>query len=98
MADVLYWANDAISPGNLRLGSSLYALGLSWKTALLIITLGHFLMAIGLPLNGVVGTKYRVGTAHEVGRHARFHHHNNTITIYFHTRQLHQYEPDSRCD
>ena len=60
MADVFFWANDAISPGNLRLGSSLYTLGLSWKMALLIITLGHFLMAIGLTLNGVVGTKYKI--------------------------------------
>ncbi|KAF2635708.1 cytosine-purine permease [Massarina eburnea CBS 473.64] len=57
---VFYWANDAISPGNLRLGSSLYTLGLSWKLAIVIIVLGHFLMAIGLTLNGVVGTKYKI--------------------------------------
>ncbi|KAF2708057.1 hypothetical protein K504DRAFT_503243 [Pleomassaria siparia CBS 279.74] len=42
---VFYWANDAISPG----------------LVLVIIALGHFLMAIGLTLNGVVvGTKDKI--------------------------------------
>ncbi|KAK8038316.1 cytosine-purine permease [Apiospora phragmitis] len=47
-------------PGNLRLGSSLYSMGLSWKLCIVIITLGHFLMAIGLTLNGVVGSRFHI--------------------------------------
>ncbi|KAK8034239.1 hypothetical protein PG993_009234 [Apiospora rasikravindrae] len=55
-----YWLNDAIAPGTLRLGSSLYTMGLSWKLCIVIITLGHFLMAIGLTLNGVVGSRFHI--------------------------------------
>ncbi|KAH8655866.1 cytosine-purine permease [Xylariales sp. PMI_506] len=57
---IFYWTNDAIAPGNLRLGSSLYSLGLSWKLVLVIIALGHFLMAIGLTLNGYVGSRFHI--------------------------------------
>lgn len=31
---VTYWLCDAVAPGNLRLGSSLVTLGLSWRTAI----------------------------------------------------------------
>ncbi|KAI1339803.1 cytosine-purine permease [Xylariaceae sp. FL0016] len=57
---VFYWANDAIAPGNLRLASALYSMGLSWKLSLVAIALGHFLMAIGLTLNGAVGTRFHI--------------------------------------
>ncbi|KAH8896944.1 NCS1 nucleoside transporter family [Thozetella sp. PMI_491] len=57
---VFYWTNDAMSPGNLRLGSSLYSLGLSWKLTLVAIVLGHGLMAIGLTLNGIVGSRFHI--------------------------------------
>ncbi|EPE02704.1 cytosine-purine permease [Ophiostoma piceae UAMH 11346] len=57
---IFYWLNDAIAPGNLRLGSSLYTVGLSWQLCLVIIALGHFLMAIGLTLNGAVGSRFHI--------------------------------------
>ncbi|KAK7934906.1 cytosine-purine permease, partial [Apiospora marii] len=57
---IFYWLNDAIAPGSLRLGSSLYAMGLSWSLCIVVITLGHFLMAIGLTLNGVVGSRFHI--------------------------------------
>ncbi|KAK7996060.1 hypothetical protein PG991_015527 [Apiospora marii] len=39
---------------------SLYAMGLSWSLCIVVITLGHFLMAIGLTLNGVVGSRFHI--------------------------------------
>ncbi|KAL3472723.1 hypothetical protein BJX99DRAFT_272757 [Aspergillus californicus] len=57
---VTYWLSDAVAPGNLRLGSSLIALGLSWKAALGIITLGHFIIALIITANGLVGSKYHI--------------------------------------
>ena len=35
-------------------------MGLSWKLCLVIIALGHFLMAIGLTLNGAVGSRFHI--------------------------------------
>ncbi|RMY74469.1 hypothetical protein D0862_14108 [Hortaea werneckii] len=54
---ITYWLCDAIAPGNLRLGSSLVTLGLSWRTAIGIIALGHFLAAILITLNGIIGAR-----------------------------------------
>ncbi|KAF1347180.1 permease for cytosine/purines, uracil, thiamine, allantoin-domain-containing protein [Delphinella strobiligena] len=48
---VTYWLCDAVAPGNLRLGSSLVALGLSWKSTLGIIALGHFLISLAITAN-----------------------------------------------
>lgn len=50
-----------MAPGNLRLGSSLIALGLSWKAALGLIALGHFSIALAITANGLVGAKYGIG-------------------------------------
>lgn len=61
IADVTYWLNDAIAPGNLRLGSSLVSLGLSWKAALGLIAMGNFLIAIAITTNGIVGARYGIG-------------------------------------
>jgi cytosine/uracil/thiamine/allantoin permease len=60
-SDVFYWLGDAVAPGNLRLGSSLVALGLSWKAALGLIAMGHFLIAIAITANGLIGAKYGIG-------------------------------------
>ncbi|KAL3462634.1 hypothetical protein BJX64DRAFT_299395 [Aspergillus heterothallicus] len=57
---VTYWLCDAIAPGNLRLGSSLIALGLSWKEALGIIAFGHLIIAFIITANGLVGSKYHI--------------------------------------
>lgn len=35
-------------------------MGLSWKLCLVIIAMGHFLMAIGLTLNGAVGSRFHI--------------------------------------
>ncbi|KXT02331.1 hypothetical protein AC578_222 [Pseudocercospora eumusae] len=55
-----YWLCDAIAPGNLRLGSSIVTLGLSWQTAIGIITLGHFLISLAITANGVVGARLHI--------------------------------------
>lgn len=57
---ITYWLCDAIAPGNLRLGSSLVTLGLSWRTAIGIIALGHFLAAILITLNGIIGARLHI--------------------------------------
>ncbi|KAK8211842.1 cytosine-purine permease, partial [Phyllosticta capitalensis] len=57
---VFYWTNDATAPGNLRLGSSLWAMGLSWKLVLLTIALGHLIMTVALTFNGVIGAKFHI--------------------------------------
>lgn len=57
---VTYWLCDAISPGNLRLGSSIVTLGLSWRTAIGIIALGHFLVSLAITANGIVGARLHI--------------------------------------
>lgn len=55
-----YWLCDAVAPGNLRLGSSLVTLGLSWQTAIGIIALGHFIAAVLITLNGIIGARLHI--------------------------------------
>lgn len=55
-----YWLCDAIAPGNLRLGSSLVTLGLSWRSAVGIIALGHFLAALLITANGTIGARLHI--------------------------------------
>ncbi|KAI7379575.1 hypothetical protein KC336_g19162, partial [Hortaea werneckii] len=57
---VTYWLCDAVAPGNLRLGSSLVTLGLSWRTAIGIIALGHFIAAVLITLNGIIGARLHI--------------------------------------
>lgn len=57
---VTYWLCDAIGPGNLRLGSSIVTLGLSWQTAVGIIGLGHFLIALVITANGIIGARLHI--------------------------------------
>ncbi|KAI9733897.1 MAG: hypothetical protein M1834_002552 [Cirrosporium novae-zelandiae] len=57
---VTYWVCDAVSPGNLRLGSSLYSLGLSWRLTLAAIGIAHILVAILITLNGTVGARFHI--------------------------------------
>ncbi|KAI6846652.1 uridine permease-like protein Fui1 [Hortaea werneckii] len=57
---ITYWLCDAIAPGNLRLGSSLVTLGLSWRTAIGIIALGHFIAAVLITLNGIIGARLHI--------------------------------------
>lgn len=60
MPDITYWLSDAVAPGNLRLGSSLVTLGLSWKSTLGIIVLGHFLISLAITANAVIGARYHI--------------------------------------
>lgn len=55
-----YWLCDAIGPGNLRLGSSIVTLGLSWQTAVGIIALGHFLISLVITANGIIGARLHI--------------------------------------
>ena len=57
---VAYWLCDAIAPGNLRLGSSLVTTGLSWRSAVGIIALGHFLAALLITANGIIGARLHI--------------------------------------
>jgi hypothetical protein len=57
---VAYWLCDAIAPGNLRLGSSLVTLGLSWRSAVGIIALGHFLAGLLITANGIIGARLHI--------------------------------------
>jgi nucleobase:cation symporter-1, NCS1 family len=57
---VAYWLCDAIAPGNLRLGSSLVTLGLSWRSAVGVIALGHFIAALLITANGIIGARLHV--------------------------------------
>ncbi|KAK8162005.1 permease for cytosine/purines, uracil, thiamine, allantoin-domain-containing protein [Phyllosticta citrichinensis] len=57
---VFYWTNDATAPGNLRLGSSLWSMGLSWKLVLLTIALGHAIMTVALTFNGFIGARFHI--------------------------------------
>lgn len=57
---VTYWLCDALSPGNLRLGSSIVTLGLSWRTAIGIIALGHGLVALAITANGIIGARLHI--------------------------------------
>lgn len=49
-----------MAPGNLRLGSSLVSLGLSWKSTLGVIALGHFSISLLITANGVIGARYNI--------------------------------------
>lgn len=57
---IAYWLCDAIGPGNLRLGSSIVTLGLSWQTAVGIIALGHFLISLVITANGIIGARLHI--------------------------------------
>lgn len=57
---ITYWLCDAVAPANLRLGSSLVTLGFSWGVAIGIIALGHFVIALAITANSVIGAKYHI--------------------------------------
>lgn len=57
---VTYWLCDAVAPGNLRLGSSIMTLGFSWRETISIIFLGHFLIALAITANSIIGSKYHI--------------------------------------
>jgi NCS1 family nucleobase:cation symporter-1 len=57
---VTYWLCDAVAPGNLRLGSSIMTLGFDWGTTIGIIFFGHFIAALAITANSIIGVKYHI--------------------------------------
>jgi NCS1 family nucleobase:cation symporter-1 len=48
---VTYWISDAFAVSNWRIGSSLIAIGLSWKLALAAVVVGNFMTALVVTFN-----------------------------------------------
>ncbi|KAF8504347.1 permease for cytosine/purines, uracil, thiamine, allantoin-domain-containing protein [Russula emetica] len=57
---VTFWISCAVSVTTWQLGSSMLAIGLSWRQALLAISLGHFILAVVVVLTGTIGARLRV--------------------------------------
>jgi NCS1 family nucleobase:cation symporter-1 len=45
---------------NWRIGSSLIAIGLSWKLALVAVAIGNFLTALVVTYNGLIGARLHI--------------------------------------
>ncbi|KAL2209492.1 putative uracil permease [Sarocladium strictum] len=52
-----YWFSDVISIQSWQTGSTILALGLTWREAILAVILGSFVMGVPMALNGYVGAK-----------------------------------------
>ncbi|KAF5641681.1 ncs1 allantoate transporter [Fusarium sp. NRRL 25303] len=52
-----YWFSDVISIQSWQTGSTILALGLTWREAILAVILGSFVMGVPMALNGFVGAK-----------------------------------------
>ncbi|KAH6679608.1 NCS1 nucleoside transporter family [Halenospora varia] len=57
---VTYWISDAFAVSNWRIGSSLIAIGLSWKLALVAVVLGNFITALVVTFNGLIGARLHI--------------------------------------
>ncbi|KAK9453288.1 permease for cytosine/purines, uracil, thiamine, allantoin-domain-containing protein [Dipodascopsis uninucleata] len=57
---VMYWISDNFSPSGFRNAASLMEVGLSWKLALVCITIAQFIVALVIVVNGVVGSTYHI--------------------------------------
>ncbi|KAK3632551.1 hypothetical protein LTR56_016294 [Elasticomyces elasticus] len=55
-----YWVSDVISVQSWTTGSSILAVGLTWREAVLSIVLGSAVMAVPMTLNGYAGAKCHV--------------------------------------
>ncbi|KAH8900650.1 putative uracil permease [Thozetella sp. PMI_491] len=55
-----YWISDIISVQSWETGSSILAVGLTWREAILAIVLGSSVMAVPMTLNGYAGSKTHV--------------------------------------
>ena len=58
IALLAYWGSDAFSPAAMEQASSILALGLSSRDALVTIAVGFFIIAIVISLNGATGVLY----------------------------------------
>ena len=57
---IAYWASDSFSVAQLELASSILALGLSPRDALIIIALSYLILGFVIALNGATGVLYHV--------------------------------------
>ncbi|KAF2817373.1 cytosine-purine permease [Mytilinidion resinicola] len=57
---VFYWISDAFAVSNWRIGSSLIAIGLSWKLALVAVVIGNMVTAFVVTYNGVIGARLHI--------------------------------------
>ncbi|KAL6713166.1 hypothetical protein ACLMJK_009287 [Lecanora helva] len=55
---IAYWISDAFNSINLELGSSILAIGLSWKDAIGTVALGFLIISVVINLNGATGALY----------------------------------------
>ncbi|KAL2818018.1 permease for cytosine/purines, uracil, thiamine, allantoin-domain-containing protein [Aspergillus granulosus] len=55
-----YWASDVISIQSWETGSTILAVGLTWREAILSIVLGSSVMALPMSLNGYTGARTHV--------------------------------------
>ncbi|KAH9035685.1 NCS1 nucleoside transporter family [Lactarius hengduanensis] len=57
---ITFWISCAANVTVWELASSMIAIGLSWRGALLAVSLGHLIIAIVIVLNGTIGVRLRV--------------------------------------
>ncbi|KAG6812618.1 hypothetical protein H0H92_001837 [Tricholoma furcatifolium] len=57
---IAYWISDATNIAMWQFASSMLAVGLTWRQALLAITVGQFLISIVMVLNGTVGARLHI--------------------------------------
>ncbi|KAL1634221.1 hypothetical protein SLS56_002526 [Neofusicoccum ribis] len=57
---VTYWISDAFAVSNWRIGSSLIAIGLSWKLSLAAVAIGNLVTALVVTYNGLIGARLHV--------------------------------------
>ncbi|KAF8483426.1 NCS1 nucleoside transporter family [Russula ochroleuca] len=57
---VTFWISCAVNVSVWQLASSMLAIGLSWRQALLAISLGHLVIAVVIVLIGTIGARLRV--------------------------------------
>lgn len=57
---VTYWISDAFAVSNWRIGSSLIAIGLSWKFSLADVAIGNLVTALVVTYNGLIGARLHV--------------------------------------
>ncbi|KAK9458373.1 permease for cytosine/purines, uracil, thiamine, allantoin-domain-containing protein [Dipodascopsis uninucleata] len=56
---VSYWISDNFTPSGWRKASSLMAIGMSWKLALVNVAISDLIIGIVITINGYFGAKYR---------------------------------------
>ncbi|KAF9526071.1 cytosine-purine permease [Crepidotus variabilis] len=58
---IAYWISDAVNAASWQLASSMLAVGLSWRQALIAIAVGNSIIAVVVLLNGTIGARLHIG-------------------------------------